>query len=470
MALMSKTNGSYPIGRERPFPKWLLIFCGYIVASASTIATVIGLFEGNENLGGARSLVWALECITIILTAAIVTLGHVAVYYRRRYKVHRRRGLIHELYPNRVWLQGNYEEFLRGAESEFIACGISLHTLVTTSNLQSLLHSALQSHQDLHIYFVFQEPYSAVVKQRESEEDRPRDRISSDCHSNINAVLSIKSKLGELGSRFHVHTSDQFAPVGFFLVSDHRLFLEPYLHKEIGRNCPTIRMERNKNNKAVWDKLRNHLRALIRATNELESEGVSFPHLTPLTGRIDRAHLRRAIFLDRDGVLIEDKNYLSTPDDIRLLPGVDDALRTLFHRYRLIVITNQSGVARGYFTEKELIRIHSRLLETLEERSALVDAIYYCPHLPEGGVPDYRRICSCRKPSPGLLLAAIERFNLQPEISYMVGDKVSDVEAGRAAGTKTVLITGTESARGYAKADLESSSLSEAVDLIMSRA
>ena len=135
----------------------------------------------------------------------------------------------------------------------------------------------------------------------------------------------------------------------------------------------------------------------------------------------ERSSLRNAVFLDRDGVLIEDTGYLSRTKDMVLIPGVVDALKLLSHEYYLIVVTNQSGIARGLFSELDLIEIHEHLVFKLWSDGAMVDAIYYCPHLDLGIVSNYRDHCSCRKPASGML------ENL--DSSYLVGDKLSDMEA-----------------------------------------
>lgn len=150
---------------------------------------------------------------------------------------------------------------------------------------------------------------------------------------------------------------------------------------------------------------------------------------------------RRTVFLDRDGVLLRDPGYLSDPDAVELLPGVPDALRRLrAAEWRLVVVTNQSGVARGRFTEATLAEIHARMEATLQADGAHLDAIYYCPHLPNATVPEYRHDCSCRKPQPGMLRAAAEALGLDLAASWMVGDKYADVAAGQAVGCRSLLV------------------------------
>ncbi len=153
--------------------------------------------------------------------------------------------------------------------------------------------------------------------------------------------------------------------------------------------------------------------------------------------------LRRigAVFLDRDGTLIEEVDYLASPDEVRLIPGAADAVARLNALgVPVVVVTNQAGVARGYFPESGVAEVHARLDRLLAERSAHVDRYYVCPHHPTEGAAPYRRECDCRKPRPGLLLRAAAELGLDLAASCMVGDKLSDLEAGAAAGCRTVLV------------------------------
>lgn len=153
----------------------------------------------------------------------------------------------------------------------------------------------------------------------------------------------------------------------------------------------------------------------------------------------------RAVFLDRDGVLVRDVHHLVMPEQLELLPGVPEALRRLRGAgWRLIVVTNQSVVARGWISEEELQGIHRVLQDQLDSHGAALDALYYCPHHPSGAVPAYRLACQCRKPAPGLLLRAAREWAIDLRASVVVGDALSDVEAGRRAGTRTVLIRSSE--------------------------
>jgi histidinol-phosphate phosphatase family protein len=142
----------------------------------------------------------------------------------------------------------------------------------------------------------------------------------------------------------------------------------------------------------------------------------------------------RAVFLDRDGTLIQDVGYPRDPRQVRLLPGAVPALASLKERgFSLVLVSNQSGIGRGLVTSEEAGRIHARLVSCLAECGVQLDAAYYCPHAPE-------ECCPCRKPSPAMLLRAAERLGLAPARSFMVGDKASDVEAGKRAGCRAILL------------------------------
>ena len=148
----------------------------------------------------------------------------------------------------------------------------------------------------------------------------------------------------------------------------------------------------------------------------------------------------RAVFLDRDGVLVEDVHYLTSPHQLKLLPGVTDALSSLKSRFFIIVVTNQSAIARGLMSESDLLTIHVELNNLLASEGCTVDALYYCPHLPSAVVSDYRSDCNCRKPRPGMLLNAANDWKIDLNRSFMVGDRVTDSEAAIAAGVSPVLI------------------------------
>ena len=147
---------------------------------------------------------------------------------------------------------------------------------------------------------------------------------------------------------------------------------------------------------------------------------------------------RRAVFLDRDGTLIEDVSYLRNPEQVRLLPGAADAVRRLNEAGLLaIVATNQSGIARGILTEQDYAAAEARVDALLADREARLDAHYHCPHLPEITGP-----CLCRKPGPLLYEQAAERFGLDLAACWWVGDRLRDVEAARGFGGRGILLDG----------------------------
>jgi D-glycero-D-manno-heptose 1,7-bisphosphate phosphatase len=150
---------------------------------------------------------------------------------------------------------------------------------------------------------------------------------------------------------------------------------------------------------------------------------------------------RTAVFLDRDGTIIRDTGYLSDPAAIEILPGAVEALRALNEALiPAIIVTNQSGIARGYFDEAALDAVHARLIALLADSGARIDRIYYCPHLADGAREKYRIACTCRKPEPGMLIRAADDFGLDLERCYLVGDKPIDIETIHRVGGKGVLV------------------------------
>lgn len=153
-----------------------------------------------------------------------------------------------------------------------------------------------------------------------------------------------------------------------------------------------------------------------------------------------------ALFLDRDGVLTEENSYITSLEGLHLFPYAAECIQQIHEKgYYAIVITNQSGIARGLFTENSLKDMNEYLKKTIA-----VDAIYYCPHHPGGNVDRYRKICKCRKPETGLLEQACKDFTIDMDRSYMVGDRAGDILTGKRAGIKTVLLES-----GYGMARLE---------------
>lgn len=154
---------------------------------------------------------------------------------------------------------------------------------------------------------------------------------------------------------------------------------------------------------------------------------------------------QKAVFLDRDGTLNKYRGFIKDPDALELIEGVPEAVKAINNSgYLAIVVTNQPVIARGECSFSMLEEIHNKLETELGKRGAYVDAIYFCPHHPDKGftgeVPSLKKVCACRKPKPGMLLKASEDFNIDLTQSYMVGDGLRDIEAGKAAGCKTVYI------------------------------
>jgi len=183
----------------------------------------------------------------------------------------------------------------------------------------------------------------------------------------------------------------------------------------------------------------------------------------------------KAIFLDRDNTLIEDPGYLNSPEQVKLLDGAAEALIELRALgYKLVVVTNQSAVARGIITETVLGEIHDRLNTLLAERNAFLDKIYYCPYHPDGVVPKYRKSSDCRKPNPGMLLKAADEMDIDLGQSWCIGNSSSDIEAGSRAGCKTILVdtpshqrdAASSMLRAGVKPDCRAINIKEAVNII----
>jgi D-glycero-D-manno-heptose 1,7-bisphosphate phosphatase len=169
-------------------------------------------------------------------------------------------------------------------------------------------------------------------------------------------------------------------------------------------------------------------------------------------GRSRGSARRPAAFLDRDGTIIEDLGYLGDPDQIRLIPGAVEALQALQRAgYRLILITNQAGVARGLITERDVQRVNDGLMQRLAAEGIRFDGVFYCPHHPEQGPPEYRIACDCRKPGPGMIRQAVEAYGLDPGRSVVIGDHSTDTMiARRFPGMRGVLVR-TGHGRGQAE-------------------
>ena len=161
----------------------------------------------------------------------------------------------------------------------------------------------------------------------------------------------------------------------------------------------------------------------------------------------------RAVFLDRDGVINVDRHYLHRTEDFEFIAGVPQALHRLQRAgWKLVVVTNQSGIARGYYTEDDYQRLTRHMQALLAKGGVTLNAVLHCPHLPDGPVAAYRVACECRKPAAGMLLQAARQLNLDLPRSVMVGDKGSDLQAGRNAGVERCLLV--RSGQGIDEGDI----------------
>ena len=155
--------------------------------------------------------------------------------------------------------------------------------------------------------------------------------------------------------------------------------------------------------------------------------------------------MNKAIFLDRDGTINVERNYLYRIQDFEFLPGVIDALRQLQRAgFLLIVVTNQSGIGRGYYTEEDFNKLNKWMVEYLNNQGVVISDVYYCPHLPDATVRIYRKECECRKPKLGMYMQAVSEHNLDLSQSYAIGDKIRDCEICKSTGCKGFLIGNNE--------------------------
>ncbi len=160
---------------------------------------------------------------------------------------------------------------------------------------------------------------------------------------------------------------------------------------------------------------------------------------------------RPAVFIDRDGTINEQMGYINHIDRFKIFPFVPDAIRTLNKRgFWVIVVSNQSGVARGYFPISLVHKVHEYLREALKREGAYLDDILFCPHYPNGKIPEYSKECSCRKPRPGLIRLAQKRFPIDMESSYVIGDRYTDIELAKRCNLKGILVK-----TGYGLGDIE---------------
>ncbi len=184
--------------------------------------------------------------------------------------------------------------------------------------------------------------------------------------------------------------------------------------------------------------------------------------------------MNKAVFLDRDGVITQEPpHYAHRLDQLALIPKSGDAIRLLNESgFMVVIVSNQAGIAHGYYREEDAVSFNQALGEKLLEAGARIDAVYYCPHHPEAKIMNYRVDCDCRKPRPGMLTKAAKELGVDMESSFMVGDKLSDIEAGEMAECKTVLVKtgyGAEQLKSYGiECSYIADDLFDAVEYILS--
>ena len=161
--------------------------------------------------------------------------------------------------------------------------------------------------------------------------------------------------------------------------------------------------------------------------------------------------MNKAIFMDRDGTISDEVGYVNHPSRFRLYPYSASAIRKINESgWLAIVVTNQAGVARGYFSENLITQVHQKMKNEVEAENARLDAIYYCAHHPTVGEPPYRAICDCRKPKPGLIQRAATELDIDLDQSWMIGDRYSDIELARNAGVQSAFVLS-----GYGRGEWE---------------
>ena len=183
---------------------------------------------------------------------------------------------------------------------------------------------------------------------------------------------------------------------------------------------------------------------------------------------------RPAVFIDRDGTMSEERGFIDRLELLEMFPWTPDAIRLLNRAgFAVVVITNQSAIGRGIIDEPFLHTVHETIDRQLARAGARVDRYYFCPHHPEAKLPEYRTVCRCRKPAPGMIEQATRDLGLDPERSFMVGDRLIDVACGHAAGVRSILVRSGHSAYtgdavpGLSKADAILNNLMEAVGWIL---
>lgn len=149
----------------------------------------------------------------------------------------------------------------------------------------------------------------------------------------------------------------------------------------------------------------------------------------------------KAVFIDRDGTLNVEKDYVFRIEDFEFISGAIEAVRLLNENsFKAVVISNQSGIARGYYTPNDVHILHDHIQRELKKHKAFMDAFFYCPHHPDGTVKEFQKVCECRKPNPGMILQAEQKLNLDLEQSYVIGDNLTDIQLKEKVPLKTILV------------------------------
>lgn len=225
--------------------------------------------------------------------------------------------------------------------------------------------------------------------------------------------------------------------------------LEPVSLQDIRRQQPVLTTDR-----------RQHYQSFQERSAPEMSRGLFCkpwlycPPNSRLMGQVLGGLNNRAVFLDRDGTLVEDVGYLTDPSQLKLLSGSIEGLRLLQDHFLIVMVTNQSAIARGLLDVHGLQQIHEELAENLQRHNISLDAIYVCPHHPDGCVSPYNVECYCRKPQPGMLIRAKGDFQIQLSRSYMVGDQDYDVIAGQRAGVAATVLVGSNKHAARAASDI----------------
>jgi EPS-associated MarR family transcriptional regulator len=272
--------------------------------------------------------------------------------------------------------------------------------------------------------------------------------------------------LRELSSESEISQRDLSKKIGRSLGS-----MNFILRELIKKGYVKVQRFKNSNNKAAYiyvltrkginERVRQTQHFLCLKMEEYEKLRREIDDLQQENVRLDKKKVgtdgrRRAVFLDRDGTIIDDVGYPKYARQVKLIPGVVTALKDFKKKkFLIIIISNQSGIGRGYMTGQQAGNVHRRVLSLLGDFGIELDGAYYCPHTPDEG-------CDCRKPSPGMLFDASKKFSIDLSRSFMIGDRDVDVETGRNAGCRTLrLRSAQDQSPGLVAADLESDNWEE---------